>query len=357
MIKTSELEEYLEEYIEEKKEKNNLTDATIKKSTLNIQAFLDWLNKQEIEELDEYNIKRCLRRYRSYCLNERNNKRSTVKTYLINVIGFLNYDEIQIQTKHKKIVIKDIIEVRTENPETARKRIEKISLTRKQTDFFLETIKYNGDVRDYAICKTFFDSGMRLGELVQLNKTDIKAPINKQGFYVLPDNPSTVIDVHLRAATTKGQYKDRTTFITYDTLLAINKMIMKRMTTFIKKKHQRDIIKVRPDRMKDEKNREELFTTVMGTRFSKRGIQDIIKKYALLCDKRIEQENIKCPINYCKNVSVHILRHTSLSRYAEILTVAEVQTIAGHANSVTTDRYIHVDHSKIKEKISAGLEA
>ena len=127
------------------------------------------------------------------------------------------------------------------------------------------------------------------------------------------------------------------------------------MITFSHKKRQRDIIKIRPDRMEEEKSRKELFTTMMGTRFSKRGIQDVIKACALLCDKRIAKENIECSINYHKHVSVHILRHTSLSRYAEILTVAEIQTIAGHANSAITDRYIHVDHSKIKEKIAASL--
>ncbi len=75
------------------------------------------------------------------------------------------------------------------------------------------------------------------------------------------------------------------------------------------------------------------------------------KKYAKLSDERIANENIDCPVNYGKNVSVHILRHTALSHYAEILTVAEVQSIAGHSNSQTTDKYIHVDREHIKQKL------
>ena len=55
-----------------------------------------------------------------------------------------------------------------------------------------------------------------------------------------------------------------------------------------------------------------------------------------------------------KNVSVHILRHTALSHYAEVLTVAEVQTIAGHSNSQTTDKYIHVDREQMKQKLKAN---
>lgn len=356
MIKTIELEDYLDEYIIDKKENKNLTEETVEKKIYNILKFIEWLKNEKVEEIDKKNIKRILKKYRSYCLNKRNNKRTTTKTYLLSVIDFLNYEEIQIQTDHKTIYIKDIIDVKQENPETARKRIEKISLTKKQSDFFLDTIKRNGSVRDYAICKTFIDSGMRLRELMLLNKTDIKAPLSEKGLYILPSDPNEIIEVHLRAEITKGQYRDRTTFITCDTLIAINQMIMRRMIEFNRKKRQRDIIKMRKNKVTKEKNRQELFTTLSGERFKRRGIQSVIKKYTKMCDQRIIDEDIDCSINYYKEVSVHILRHTALSYYAEILTVAEVQSIAGHANSSTTDKYIHIDNSKIKEKIKQSME-
>jgi hypothetical protein len=59
---------------------------------------------------------------------------------------------------------------------------------------------------------------MRLKELVLLNKTDIQVPLNDDGLYVMPEDTNEFIDVYLRAETTKGELKDRTTFITYDTL-------------------------------------------------------------------------------------------------------------------------------------------
>jgi integrase len=73
-----------------------------------------------------------------------------------------------------------------------------------------------------------------------------------------------------------------------------------------------------------------------------------------MTDERILTNNIDCPIDYSSSVSVHILRHTALSHYAEILTVAEVQTIAGHSNSQTTDKYIHVDKEQMKQKLKAN---
>ena len=35
---------------------------------------------------------------------------------------------------------------------------------------------------DYAICSTFLDSGIRLKELVGLNKSDIQVPLDENGF-------------------------------------------------------------------------------------------------------------------------------------------------------------------------------
>jgi len=158
----------------------------------------------------------------------------------------------------------------------------------------------------------------------------------------------------LRAETTKGELKDRTTFITYDTLVSLNDMIYDRITKL--RKNTNDVYRPVIQRKKaaEEATREELFLNQKGKRIGKRAVQDIIKKYARLTDQRISDENIECPVDYSKNVSVHILRHTALSHYAEILTVAEVQTIAGHSNSQTTDKYIHVDREQMKQKLKVN---
>ena len=247
--------------------------------------------------------------------------------------------------------MKDIIEVKAEDPETAKKRIEKISLTWPQSNFFLDTIQQTGNKRDYAICRTFIDSGMRLKELVLLNKEDIQVPINDRGFYELPEDTNDFIDVYLRAETTKGESKDRTTFITYDTLCSLNDMMVERTTKLRKKTSGVYKPVIQRNKAAEEITREELFTNIKGKRIGKRGVQDLIKKHARECDERIKAESIDCSINYAKDVSVHILRHTALSHYAEILTVAEVQSIAGHSNSQTTDKYIHIDREQMKQKL------
>ena len=356
MIEVDELNEYLDEYLEEKQEVKNLTEETIKKQTFNISKFIEYLKLQGIEEITSKNIKKQLRHYRRHCLKKRGNKRTTVKTYMMNILEFINSEDVQEDLQHETIKMKDIIEVKTEDPETAKKRIEKISLTRPQSKFFLDTIHEKGNMRDYAICKTFIDSGMRLKELVLINKDDIQIPIDEKGFYKIPDDPNEIIEVNLRAETTKGESKDRTTFITYDTLLSLNDMIKERITKLRKNTHgvYRPIIQ--RNKAADEIKRKELFTNIKYKRIGKRAVQDIVKKYAFVCDKRIEDNEIECPINYGKNVSVHILRHTALSHYAEILTVAEVQSIAGHSNSQTTDKYIHIDREQMKQKLKVNSQ-
>ena len=194
---------------------------------------------------------------------------------------------------------------------------------------------------------------MRLKELVLLNKSDIQVPIDEKGFFILPKDSNDVIDVNLRAETTKGELKDRTTFITFDTLISLNKMINDRITKL--RKNTNNVYRpiIQRNKAIEEKTRQELFTNLKGNRIGKRAVQDIIKKHARECDRRIANEGIDCPVNYGKNVSVHILRHTALSHYAEILTVAEVQSIAGHSNSQTTDKYIHIDREQMKQKLKA----
>ena len=356
MIEVEDLPEYLEEYLEEKQEIKNLTDDTIKKQTFNITKFIEFLQNKEITELNDKNLKKQLRKYRRHCLKKRNNKRTTVKTYMMNILEFINSEEVQEEIQHETIKMKDIIEVKSEDPETAKKRIEKISLTWPQTRFFLDTIQNGGNKRDYAICKTFIDSGMRLKELVLLNKEDIQVPIDEKGFFIPPNDFRDFIEVNLRAETTKGQRKDRTTFITYDTLISLNEMIKSRITKL--RKNTEGIYRpiIQRNKAHDEINREELFTNIKNNRIGKRGVQDIVKKYAYACDRRIEDEGIDCPISYGKNVSVHILRHTALSHYAEILTVAEVQSIAGHSNSQTTDKYIHIDREQMKQKLKVNSD-
>lgn len=205
MIATKELSGYLDEYLEEKQEIKNLTSETIKNKHLILISLSITLKMKELKNWTAQMLKQ-LRHYRRYCLKGRGNKRTTVKTYMMNILEFINSEEVQEEIQHDPIKMKDIIEVKVEDPETAKKNW-KISLNSQQSDFLLETIELSGNARDYAICSTFLDSGIRLKELVGLNKSDIQVPLDENGFYILPDDVNSYIELHLRAETTKDNLK------------------------------------------------------------------------------------------------------------------------------------------------------
>ena len=128
MIEVDELTDFLDEYLEEKQEVKNLTKETIKKQTFNISKFIEYLENNGIDELNEGNVKKQLRQYRRHCLKQRGNKRTTVKTYMMNILEFINSEDVQEEIQHEPIKMKDIIEDKAEDPETAKKRIEKIQM-------------------------------------------------------------------------------------------------------------------------------------------------------------------------------------------------------------------------------------
>ena len=125
MIEVNELTDYLDEYLEEKQELKNLTEETIKKQTFNISKFIEYLENEGIDELNNSNVKKQLRHYRRYCLKQRGNKRTTVKTYMMNILEFINSEDVQEEIQHDPIKMKDIIEVKAEDPETAKKELKK----------------------------------------------------------------------------------------------------------------------------------------------------------------------------------------------------------------------------------------
>ena len=61
MIEVDELTDYLDEYLEEKQEVKNLTEETIKKQTFNISKFIEYLESEGVEELNDSNVKKQLR--------------------------------------------------------------------------------------------------------------------------------------------------------------------------------------------------------------------------------------------------------------------------------------------------------
>jgi len=153
--------------------------------------------------------------------------------------------------------------------------------------------------RDRAILETLYSSGIRVGELVGLNKENI-------------DFISGVIKVY-----GKGK-KER--------LAPIGDRALRAIRSYLEKLHGLKI-----------KEKKAVFLNKSGARMSDRAVRRVIEKYIR-----------KTSLN--EKISPHSLRHSFathlLDRGADL---RSVQELLGHANLSTTQIYTHVTTERLKE--------
>lgn len=153
-------------------------------------------------------------------------------------------------------------------------------------------------LRDRAVLETLYSSGIRVGELVGLNKENI-------------DFISGVIKVY-----GKGK-KER--------LAPVGDRALRAVRNYLEKLHPLNI-----------KEKKAVFLNKSGRRMSDRAVRRILEKYIR-----------KTSLN--ENISPHSLRHSFathlLDRGADL---RSVQELLGHANLSTTQIYTHVTTERLK---------
>ncbi len=161
--------------------------------------------------------------------------------------------------------------------------------------------------RDYAIITLFLNCGMRLSELVGINKTDISADL------------STVRVVG------KGS-KER--------VLYLNNACKTSITSHLSVQNKR----------LDIKDTNALFLSRLGTRISVKTVQWVVKKYL----ERAGLEN--------KKMSVHKLRHTAATLMYRTgkVDVRVLKDILGHEQLNTTQIYTHVSDDSMRAAAEAN---
>lgn len=157
--------------------------------------------------------------------------------------------------------------------------------------------------RDRAILELLFASGLRISELVNLNREQVN--LEKREFSILG----------------KGS-KRRIVFITEPTARTIKKYLEKRTdidpALFIRE-------------VKNPQNEEK------ELRITPRSIQRIIKKYALKA-------------GIVKNVTPHVLRHSFATHLLQNgADIRSVQVLLGHSSINTTQIYTHVTNKSLKD--------
>ena len=294
---------YLTDFLDWLEIEQGLSNETQKNYARFLKKFWDWLKINHLENLKpseltpDYIWKYRLFLSRQYLPRTKKSlKRSTQNYYLIALRQLLTY-----------FTEKDIPSVPPEKVKLPMGKTEKIVnfLILEQIEKLLsapDTSSIKG-LRDRTILETFFSTGMRVGELVSLNREQIKIKPNTKDLEI------SIIG--------KGGHP-RTVYLSERTIYWLRKYL-----------------EMRTDKEKA------LFINYRGkiplTRLNIRSMERIVKKYTVLSG---------LPLTTC----CHTIRHsfaTDLLRKGVDLRV--VQEFLGHRNIATTQIYTHVTKPHLRE--------
>lgn len=298
LIGTMYMSELVNDYIEHLEVEGGRSAKTAENYHLYLDRFIEFAGDIEVTAMTQEMIRKYrlwLNRYKNF---EGNELATITQSYhLIALRGFLNY-----------LSSRDIPSLSPEKiilPKVSRKQVT--FLHYDEVERVLATIPLNDEtgLRDRAIIELLFSSGLRVSELVNLNRDHINT--KRREFMVRG----------------KGQ-KDRPVFIGESAAAHVMNYLGERTDTlpplFIS--YSRNAISSNSGNYR---------------RLTSRSIQRILSKYARLA-------------GITKHVSPHTLRHS----YATDLLMngadlRSVQSMLGHSNISTTQVYTHVTDEHLRE--------
>lgn len=309
-------------YLEFCEIERNLSQNTIKMYHFYLGDFRGWvtsrLNKEKIKLSDLSSD--LIKKYR-ISLNRRISsksnaeyKRSTQKTFLVALRAFLRY-----------LVKEEELEIMSPDQITLGKAGDRVPKVLNETQlkklFEVQNLDKRSGVRDRAILETLFSTGLRVSELVALNRDDIN----------LKSGEFTVVG--------KGS-KARIVYLSPSAIVWLNRYLSARNDPYIPL-----FIRYSGKKMEDQDFDGE------SLRITPRSIQRMIKKYTKRAGISVD-------------ATPHTLRHTfATGLLSEGADLRSVQELLGHSNVSTTQIYTHLTnpqlksvHKKFHKDIEAGGE-
>jgi len=308
-VSTSEsLNGAISKYLEYCEIERNLSQNTIKMYHFYLNDFLEWLkNNLKIKEPVVSSINyEDVKKYR-IDLNRRISskshqefKKSTQKTFLIALRAFLRY-----------LIIEEGLEVLSPEQIILGKSSDRVPKVlnddQMQILFTVQDLNRRSGLRDRIILEVLFSTGLRVSELVALNRDDVN----------LKSDEFTVVG--------KGG-KARTVYLSKSALLWLKKYLATRTDSF----------KPLFVRYSGKKMDEQDFDG-KSLRLNVRSVQRMVKKY-------IKRTGISV------DATPHTLRHTfATGMLREGADLRSVQELLGHSNVSTTQIYTHVTNAQLRD--------
>ncbi|OGC49785.1 hypothetical protein A2716_00270 [candidate division WWE3 bacterium RIFCSPHIGHO2_01_FULL_40_23] len=302
------LDKLIIDYLEYCEVDKNLSQGTIKMYHFYLNDFLNW-SKQFLRR-DVVNVKDVtldlIQKYRVN-LNRRISgksresfKRNTQKTFLIALRAFLRY-----------LIIKKGLDVPAPEQIDLGKSEERIPkfLNDEQLDRIMsvQNLDKRSGIRDKAILEMLFSTGLRVSELVKLNRDDIN--FNTREFSIVG----------------KGR-KVRTVYLSETAASWLLRYLDTRRDEFSPLFLRYSGRQMDSDDLDGE-----------SLRLTARSVQRLVKKYVLRAGISVD-------------ATPHSLRHTmATTLLANGADLRSVQEILGHSNVSTTQIYTHVTNRRLKE--------
>jgi site-specific recombinase XerD len=291
--------DYLNDFLDWLDVEKGLSSKTQENYARFLKKFFDWLKTNNLENLKPFELSpHHIYQYKTFLSRKLKKvlKQSTQTYYLIALRQFLNF-----------LAEKDIKSLPPEKVKLPKKKTEKVIhfLTLEQVKRLLEAPDTSNEIglRDRAILEAFFSTGMRAGELVNLNREQIKIKPETRDLEI------TIIG--------KGQ-RPRTVYFSERAVFWLRRYLEMR-----KDKEKALFINYRGKKP--------------GTRLTIRSLERIVKKYAILAGLPL-------------NTVCHTLRHSfATDLLSKGVDLRVVQEFLGHKNISTTQIYTHVTRPQLRE--------
>mgnify|MGYP003749409319 CR=1 FL=1 len=285
------------EYLEIERGRSNKTSENYRRY---LERFIEFAGDLPVEDISP----ELIRKYRLWLNRYESDAGGQLATitqsyHLIALRGFLDY-----LTKRN---IESLAPNRIELPKTHRKQVTFLHFeeVERMIDALPSSESEQG-LRDRAILELLFSSGLRVSELVNLNRDHINT--KRREFMVRG----------------KGQ-KDRPVFV--------SKSAAEHVEAYLASRHD----SLTPLFLNYSRNNTAGDTTGDFRRLSPRSIQRLINKYAKLA-------------GITKHVSPHTMRHSfATDLLMNGADIRSVQSMLGHSNIATTQVYTHVTDAHLKE--------
>ena len=266
-----------------------------------LKKFLDWLKESNLEDLKPHELSPAnIWEYRVYLSRHSKKplKKSTQNYYLIALRSFLNYfankDIISLPAEKIKLAkVKDAKSVHFLNLDQIKKLLSSPNTKKKQ------------GLRDRAILETLFSTGLRIAELVSLNKDQFRLK-------------SSVKDLEI-GIVGKGSHP-RTIYFSEKAVFWLKKYLDTRIND------KEKALFINYQSRKDS-----------SRRLTVRSMERIIKKYCLIAG---------LPLNTTPHTIRHSFATDLLSQGADLRVIQE---FLGHKNIVTTQIYTHVTNKRLRD--------